>query len=84
MHNMQPEHFILGKMFTSFNFSCSFNRTGEYRRVGTHFNHYPSFVLPFSSHIQQPHTLNKVQYPADKNAFKAQWFHKMMTQVNES
>jgi len=47
-----------------------------------HFNCYQSFVLPFSSYIQHPHTLNKVQYPDDRNALKAQWVHKMMTQVN--
>ena len=33
MHNMKPECFILDETFTSFNFSCSFNRIGEYRRV---------------------------------------------------
>ena len=54
------------------------------QRVGTTVTHelcYWCLLQPFSSFNQQSHTLNKVQYLADRNVFKITWFYKMMTQV---
>jgi len=63
----------------------AYHRT-EYNTEGggtqvTHELCYWCLLLPFSSFIQQSHTLNKVQYLAERNVFKITWFYKMMTQV---
>ena len=49
-----------------------------------HFDGDKSFVQTFSSFIQQSHTLNKLQYLADRDVFKGTWFYKMMNQVPQS
>ena len=49
-----------------------------------HFDGEKSFVQTFSSFIQQSHTLNKLQYLANRSVFRVTWVLKMMTQVPES
>jgi hypothetical protein len=49
-----------------------------------YFDCYLSFMQPLCSCIQQPCTLNKVQYPADRDVIKVTCFQKMTTQVLKS
>jgi hypothetical protein len=61
---------------------------GKYIKVGTAVTHDPRpfqiFCATLCLSIQQPHTLNKVQYLAEGDVNKVTWFHEMMAQVPKS
>jgi hypothetical protein len=42
---------------------------------------FPIFCATFCFRLQQPHTLNKMHYPADKDVGRGTWFQEMMGQV---
>lgn len=56
-----------------------YNTEGQATQWPMDFDDYKSFVQPFSLFIQQPCTLNKMWYHADRNVFRVTWFYKMLT-----
>jgi hypothetical protein len=45
---------------------------------------FPIFCAILCISNQQPHTLNKVQYVADRDVSKVIWFQEMMAQMRKS